>query len=103
MVVGVPDGIGAYLPDDSTVRVVVQSESYGPIKDGEAYPYTVNDGVTFTGSHVQYADYNRKKLAQYMSSEFPTCISLLCIHWCHIHCVYVSYNQCSTLLLPLIC
>lgn len=31
-IVGVPDGLGAYLPDDGTVRVVVQSEGYGPIK-----------------------------------------------------------------------
>lgn len=27
---GTPDGIGAYLADDQTVRVVVQSEGYGP-------------------------------------------------------------------------
>jgi len=27
-IVGVPDGLGAYLFDDETVRVVVQSESY---------------------------------------------------------------------------
>ena len=30
-VVGVPDGLGAYLSDDETVRVIVQSESYGPL------------------------------------------------------------------------
>lgn len=29
-IAGTPDGIGAYLPDDKTVRVVVQSEGYGP-------------------------------------------------------------------------
>ena len=29
--VGVPDGMGAYLVDDDTVRVIFQSESYGPI------------------------------------------------------------------------
>jgi hypothetical protein len=28
---GVPDGAGAYLVDDDTVRIMVQSESYGPI------------------------------------------------------------------------
>jgi hypothetical protein len=31
-IVGVPDGLGAYLIDDETVRVVVQSESYGPLR-----------------------------------------------------------------------
>ena len=30
-IAGVPDGIGAYLADDETLRVVVQSESYGPL------------------------------------------------------------------------
>jgi hypothetical protein len=29
-ITGTPDGIGAYLADDKTVRVVVQSEGYGP-------------------------------------------------------------------------
>lgn len=31
-VVGTPDGLGAYLANDETVRVVVQSESYGPLR-----------------------------------------------------------------------
>jgi hypothetical protein len=31
-IVGVPDGLGAYLIDDETVRLVVQSESYGPLR-----------------------------------------------------------------------
>lgn len=71
MVVGVPDGIGAYLPDDSTVRVVVQSESYGPVKDFESFPYQVNLGAaSFTGSHVQYADYKRDKLARFMEGKW---------------------------------
>lgn len=30
--VGVPDGLGAYLADDKIVRLVVQSEGYGPIR-----------------------------------------------------------------------
>jgi hypothetical protein len=30
---GPPDGNGAYLVDDNTVRVLVQSESYGPINE----------------------------------------------------------------------
>jgi hypothetical protein len=32
-ITGVPDGCGAYLPNDSTVRVMAQSESYGPLQD----------------------------------------------------------------------
>lgn len=34
---GVPDGMGAYLYDDDTVRVIYQSESYGPIAQQETY------------------------------------------------------------------
>lgn len=53
MIVGVPDGLGAYLKDNETVRMIVQSESYGPLAL-ESYPFPVNNGkATFTGSHVQ--------------------------------------------------
>jgi len=31
-ITGTPDGVGAYLVDDDTVRVVVQSEGYGPLR-----------------------------------------------------------------------
>jgi len=31
-IVGVPDGLGAYLADDKIVRLVVQSEGYGPLR-----------------------------------------------------------------------
>ena len=31
-IAGVPDGMGAYLADDHTLRVIVQSESYGPLQ-----------------------------------------------------------------------
>lgn len=31
-ITGTPDGLGAYLADDETVRVVVQSEGYGPLR-----------------------------------------------------------------------
>lgn len=37
VIVGKPDGMGAYLIDDETVRVVFQSESYGPLTQNEAY------------------------------------------------------------------
>lgn len=70
VLVGVPDGMGAYLLDDDTVRVVVQSESYGPASQFESYPYPVNDGATtFTGSHVQYADYDREALSVFMQND----------------------------------
>lgn len=80
MIVGVPDGLGAYLVDDKTVRVVVQSESYIPpmitwapsYTFGESYPFYVNKGsASFTGSHVQYVDYYRKYLASFMESDYP--------------------------------
>ena len=34
---GVPDGMGAYLYDDETVRIIVQSESYGPVSRYETW------------------------------------------------------------------
>ena len=71
MIVGVPDGLGAYLYDDHTVRVIVQSESYGPLRY-ESYPFFVNDGAaSFTGSHVQYVDYERYDLAMFMENKEP--------------------------------
>jgi hypothetical protein len=35
-VVGKPDGMGAYLVNERTVRVIYQSESYGPLEANEA-------------------------------------------------------------------
>jgi len=65
---GVPDGMGAYLIDDDTIRVIVQSESYGPLKY-ETWPYSVNDGTaSFTGSHVHYFDLDRDGLSEFMNS-----------------------------------
>lgn len=72
MLVGVPDGMGAYLKDASTVRIIFQSESYGPVSGtDDSYPWVVNadtSGATFTGSHVQYIDYDREKLADFMNN-----------------------------------
>ena len=69
--VGVPDGMGAYLLDDETLRIVVQSESYGPLYY-ESYPYFVNgNGASFTGSHVQYTDFDREGLAEFMTHAGP--------------------------------
>lgn len=69
--VGVPDGMGAYLADDETVRVVFQSESYGPIRQ-ESFPVSMNDGAfTMGGSHVQYIDYDRDLMSEFMSHDGP--------------------------------
>jgi len=69
--VGVPDGMGAYLFDDDTLRIVVQSESYGPLYY-ESYPYFVNgNGASFTGSHVQYTDFDREGLAEFLTHDGP--------------------------------
>ncbi|EJK67681.1 hypothetical protein THAOC_11255 [Thalassiosira oceanica] len=71
---GVPDGMGAYLVDDSTLRVVVQSESYGPVTRYETWPYPTNKDsglATFTGSHVQYTDFDRLGLSNFMHHDGP--------------------------------
>ena len=68
-ITGVPDGLGAYLADDHTVRVVVQSESYGPLRY-ETFKYPVNGGAAyFTGSHVQYVDYDRDMMSTFMQTN----------------------------------
>jgi len=70
--VGVPDGMGAYLYDCDTVRLVVQSESYGTISQQESYPWYVNDGTaSFTGSHIQYVDFDREGLDEFMLDAAP--------------------------------
>jgi len=83
MLVGVPDGMGAYLVDDNTVRVIFQSESYGGMNwwcgpnqgnallgCGDSFPFIVNEatGASFTGSHVMYVDYDRASLADFMTN-----------------------------------
>ena len=71
--IGVPDGVGAYLVDDDTVRLVFQSESYGPIGPytgygGWSFTNEVNSGSsTMGGSHVQYIDYDRHMMANFIS------------------------------------
>lgn len=74
MLVGVPDGMGAYLVNETTVRVVFQSESYGPMYGLESYPFIVNGatGGSFTGSHVMYVDYDRHSLADFMSTPMDS-------------------------------
>lgn len=70
-ITGTPDGLGAYLVDDDTVRVVVQSESFGPLLQ-ETFQFPVNGGAAnFTGSHVQFVDYDRKMLSEFMQADTP--------------------------------
>jgi hypothetical protein len=79
MLVGVPDGMGAMLLDSTTVRIVFQSESYGPLNwwctnqgCGDSFPFLVNsNGASFTGSHVMYVDYDRSMLADFMLEGAP--------------------------------
>jgi len=69
MPVGVPDGMGAMLKDASTVRVMWQAESYGYLSGGASYPMPVNDDAAhFTGSHIAYIDYDRTKMAAFMTN-----------------------------------
>ena len=59
--------MGAMLYDEETVRIIFQSESYGPMYR-ESYPFIVNsNGGSFTGSHVLYVDYDRALLADFMT------------------------------------
>ena len=68
---GVPDGMGAMLLDDDTVRVMYQSESYGPLRF-ESFPAAMNGGnFTMGGSRVQYVDYDRTYMADFMTGDFP--------------------------------
>ena len=70
MLVGVPDGMGAYLLDSTTVRIIWQSESYGTFSTYESFPFVVNpNGASFTGSHVMYVDYDRAGLANFMDNN----------------------------------
>ena len=70
-IAGPPDGVGAYLADDHTLRVVVQSESYGPLRGKESFHFKVNDGAEITGSHIQYVDYDRTMFSTFMDHDTP--------------------------------
>ena len=56
--VGALDGLGAYRPDDSTVRVLVNHEVAG--KAG--YPYRLGNGTTLTGARISFLDIDRRTL-----------------------------------------
>lgn len=65
---GYPDGQAAWLADEDTVRVAYQSESYGTMSN-ETYPWAMNSGVKFTGSHIHTIDYKRDDFAAFMGND----------------------------------
>jgi len=78
LLTGAMDGLGAYLIDADTVRVIYQSEAYGQIlalyfgSNSESIPWHVNNfGASLTGSHIHFIDYDRAKLADFMSQNVP--------------------------------
>ncbi|MEL6929224.1 MAG: esterase-like activity of phytase family protein, partial [Cyanobacteria bacterium J06600_6] len=70
---GYPDGQAAWLLDEDTVRVAYQSESYATLtsSEGETYPWVMDSGATFTGSHVHTIDYDRASFAEFLDSDTP--------------------------------
>ncbi|MGB3295252.1 MAG: calcium-binding protein [Phormidesmis sp.] len=65
---GYPDGQAAWLLDEDTVRVAYQSESYATMSS-ETYPWVMDSGVSFTGSHLHAIDYNRAAFAEFLSND----------------------------------
>ena len=53
--VGIPDGIGAYALDSSTVRLFVNAE----LGNTAGYAYTLGSGASLAGARVQYFDINK--------------------------------------------
>ena len=68
---GYPDGQAAWLLDEDTIRVAYQSESYGTLTASvsETYPWVMDSGATFTGSHVHTIDYDRAAFADFLNNE----------------------------------
>lgn len=67
---GPPDGAGVYLKDANTVRIIYQSESYGPLYKHQTFSWKANDDtVSFTGSHIHFVDFDRQKLKLYMQTK----------------------------------
>ena len=68
---GYPDGQAAWLLDEDTVRVAYQSESYGTLtsSEGETYPWVMDSGATFTGSHIHTIDYDRAAFADFLNND----------------------------------
>lgn len=71
---GYPDGHAAWLLDENTVRVMYQSESYatmGSAPKPETYPWVMENGVSFTGSHMHTIDFDRESFAKFMENDAP--------------------------------
>jgi 2',3'-cyclic-nucleotide 2'-phosphodiesterase (5'-nucleotidase family) len=69
---GYPDGQAAWLADEDTIRVAYQSESYATMGAyGETYPMVMENGVSFTGSHIHTIDYHRAKFAEFLNNSTP--------------------------------
>jgi len=68
---GYPDGQAAWLLDEDTVRVAYQSESYATLSssEGETYPWVMDSGVSFTGSHIHAIDYDRAAFAEFLNND----------------------------------
>lgn len=69
---GYPDGQAAWLADNDTVRVAYQSESYatmGSAPKPETYPWVMENGVSFTGSHIHTIDFDRAAFAAFMGND----------------------------------
>ena len=68
---GYPDGQAAWLLDEDTVRLAYQSESYGTLtsSEGETYPWVMDSGATFTGSHIHTIDYDRAAFADFLNND----------------------------------
>ena len=66
-ITGYPDGNAAWLKDNDTIRVAVQSESYATMSN-ETYGQVIESGVVFTGSKVHVIDYDRQGFADFLTS-----------------------------------
>jgi len=65
---GWPDGNAAWLLDDSTVRLVYQSESYGMMST-PTRPSFLTSGATVTGSQVHTVDVSRSGLVDFLTGN----------------------------------
>ncbi|MEL6167790.1 MAG: calcium-binding protein [Pseudomonadota bacterium] len=65
---GWPDGNAGWLLDEDTIRLAYQSESYATMST-ETYPWEMDSGVTFTGSHIHYLDYDRTGMASFLDND----------------------------------
>jgi len=70
--VGVPDGLGAYRKNQNQIRLLIQSESYGPITAYQSFGHLVNDNtLSISGSHLMYFDIAADKLQNFLNSSDP--------------------------------